>query len=171
MLTPRTEHLDSDAAADEAAALLTAAFDAAQAANPKGVSLRACGEAVGYGGEDAGNPFREHLRGTRALTLPKLLQLLAHKPSVGQHVVTGLAAWFTARVLVGACASRVAALDALLRAVLALAGELAAARADNEVDDGEATRLRAPMARVRAALNAFEATLGPRPRAARDGAR
>jgi hypothetical protein len=157
----RPEHLSSDEARDAAAALLTAAYAAAKAASPAAVSFQSCAEAIGHTGESAGNKWREYAACVRPLTLPKLLQLLAHKESVGQHVVSGLAAWFMARVAAGASPSRVAALDELLRAVLALASALVAARADDAVDDDEAVRLRAPMARVRRALERVEATLLP----------
>jgi hypothetical protein len=96
--------------------------------------------------------------GKLPLTLSKVLMLLAHRPRAGRALLASLAAWSHARTG-GFVGSSITLLDDLIREVLDLARYACVARADGKLDADEQRELRRLLARVRAALDAFEGSL------------
>lgn len=156
----RPDRLDSDGALTESGGMLDRGITRAKAAGFDR-SNKAMGEVVGYSGESADKHMREFRLGARALTLPKLLQLLDAYPALGRAFVGELAAWVAERGGELRPTSPVTALDNLVTEALALAAVGHEAGRDRAVDADEDTRVTAQADRVRRAHDAYDAAARP----------
>ncbi len=154
----RTGSLSSTDATGLAARIITDALARAAAADVH-FSLEDVAEAIGFGAGTRGAPVSAMKAGIKVLSLPKIVQLIVNKPRVGHAFVSVLAEFCVARMCEGAPASRIAALDALIAAVLDLAAVGCTARADNVVDDIEGARIAGKVEAVKRCADVFVSTL------------
>lgn len=159
-MTLRPERLDSEKAEDLAGELFERAVLRARRAGLPDLSWKLIGEAMGYGGDDADRHVREHRKGTRPITLDKLLKLFDAYPTVARAYLGELAAWQSERGTLGPT-NRLTAVDNVVTEVLAFAADAHEVRRDNVVDDHEGERLSARGDRMRKALDTLDAVCAP----------
>lgn len=148
MTNSRPAHLCTSDAEQLAAQLFDEALSAAGYPSKRHFNERIA-EAMGYSASGEKH-VRELREGDLRLTLPKILQLVVHRPEAGRSLLTRLIAWAMPEderrpVLL--------AVQELLVCTLDLARLIAEVAADGAVDGEESARLDAAIAKTRKAMD------------------
>lgn len=148
MTISRPAHLCSEDAERIAGELLDSALSAAGYPSKLAFNQRIA-EAIGYSASGEKH-VRELREGTLRLTLPKILQLCTHRPDAGRALLSRLVAWTMPE---DERRPVIAAVQDLLVCALDLARLIAEVAADGIVDEEEAPRLDAAIAKTRKAMD------------------